>query len=322
MTLLVTGAAGFIGSHFVERMLAESDGPIVCLDNFNDYYDPALKRANSELFERDARVTMVEGTFCDPQSMHELFRRHAVSAVVHLGAYAGVRPSIKNPLVYEENNVRGTLVLLEMAREFAVERFVFVSSSTFYGRVAAAPFREDQPLGVPLSPYGATKLAAELLCSTYVDLHRLPVVCVRPFSVYGPRLRPDLALAVFTAAILAGRRIPLFGDGSIRRDFTHVSDICAGLQAALTRPNLAGETINLGHGEPFEIRELLAMLSQALGQPVLIDERPAAPGDMPITCADLSRAERLLGYCPRVALADGVAEYVSWFRSWQARALA
>jgi UDP-glucuronate 4-epimerase len=314
MTLLVTGGAGFIGSHFIERMLRGGEPHIVCVDNFNDYYDPAVKRANVRTFAADPRVTMVEESFGNADVMRAIFERHAVGLVVHLGAYAGVRPSIERPLVYEEANVRGTLVLLEAARSFPIERFVFASSSTVYGRGAQAPFQEDQPLGVPLSPYGASKRAAELLCLTYHDLHELPIVIVRPFSVYGPRLRPDLAMSIFSHAILADSPLTLLGDGTIRRDFTHVSDICDGLAAALAAPAAVGHAINLGHDAPVEIRELIELLERALGRRARVEVRPQAAGDMPLTHADLSKARRLLNYRPRVQLPDGIAEFAAWTR--------
>jgi UDP-glucuronate 4-epimerase len=314
MAILITGGAGFIGSHLIERLLAAGNEPLVCLDNFNDYYDPALKRANIAGFAKHPRVTLVEASFCDIAAMERLFAAHPIERIVHLGAYAGVRPSIERPLVYQEANVQGTLVLLEMARRHPVERFLLISSSTVYGRGAAVPFREDAPLGVPMSPYGATKRAAELLGLTYCDLHHVPVVCLRPFSVYGPRLRPDLAMSIFTAAIAAGRPLPLYGDGSIRRDFTHVSDICAGLMAALTAPAVVGQEINLGHSEPIEIRRLIALLEEALGTKAVIERYPENPGDMPITYADLTKAERLLNYRPQVPIESGIGEFVHWFR--------
>ena len=314
MSTLVTGGAGFIGSRMIELLLQQPGESIVCLDNYNSYYDPALKRTNVAGFRLDPRVRMVEDNFCDPGAMRRLFREHAVRHVVHLGAWAGVRPSVVNPLPYEENNVKGTLVLLEAAREFPVERFLLASSSTVYGRGAAVPFVEDAPLGVPMSPYGATKRAAELLGLAYVDLHRVPVVVLRPFSVYGPRLRPDLALSIFTDAVLRGRPLPLFGDGSIRRDFTHVDDICAGLMAALDAANVVGETINLGHSEPVAMRDLIEMLAVAAGRPAVIDRRPEAPGDMPVPYADLTKAQRLLDYRPKVQLRDGVQQFVDWYR--------
>jgi len=313
MSILVTGGAGFIGSHFVEYLLANTDAPIVCLDSFNDYYDPAVKRRNIAGFASAPRVTVVEADFCNLEAMRALFAQHRFEHVIHLGAYAGVRPSIERPLLYQKNNVEGTLVLLEAARAFPVKRFVLASSSTVYGGGATAPFREDAPMGVPLSPYGATKRAAELLGLTYHGLHGTPVVCIRPFSIYGPRLRPDLAMTIFTAAIRDGRPLPLFGDGSIRRDFTHIRDFCDGLFASMTAENAVGQCINLGHNEPIAIRELIARLEKAVGRPAQIDYQPEKPGEMPVTHADLSKAQRLLGYRPKISFDEGVPEFVRWF---------
>jgi len=313
MSILVTGGAGFIGSHFIEMLLKRTDAPIVALDSFNDYYDPALKRTNILGFADSPQVTVVEETFCDQEAMHRLFTEHDVRSVVHLGAYAGVRPSVDNPHWYQEANVKGTLCLLEAARQHPVDRFLLASSSTVYGGGAAVPFQEDAPLGTPLSPYGASKRAAELLGLTYFGLHEVPVVCLRPFSVYGPRLRPDLAMTIFTAAIYEGRSLPLFGDGSIRRDFTHISDICEGLYSAMSAPDAVGECINLGHSEPIEVRQLIAMLEDALGKQAVIDYQDEKPGEMPVTFADLTKAERILGYQPKVTFAEGVPEYVAWY---------
>ncbi|HVA44932.1 MAG TPA: GDP-mannose 4,6-dehydratase [Pirellulales bacterium] len=312
MPFLVTGGAGFIGSHFIERLLAERDEKIVCLDNFNDFYDPAVKRASVASFARSQKVAVIEGDFRDAEAMRRLFQGHRFSHVIHLGAYAGVRPSVANPLIYETTNVGGTLSLLEAARQFPVERFLLVSSSTVYGHPATAPFVEDAPLGRPLSPYGASKRAAELFGMTYFQLHQVPVVSLRPFSVYGPRLRPDLALSIWTAAIASGKPLPLFGDGSALRDFTHVSDICGGLLAALDARNVVGEAINLGHDHPIELKDVIATLEAALGKKAAIDYQPAKPGDMPLTHADLTKARRLLNYKPRVSFEDGVREFVAW----------
>lgn len=312
--LLVTGGAGFIGSHFIERALADTDARVVCLDNFNDFYSPAVKRQNIAGFAKDPRVTLVESDFCDADAMLRLFEQKKISAVVHLGAYAGVRPSVARPFLYERTNVGGTLALLEAARRYPVERFLLASSSTVYGHPAHAPFVEDAPLGRPLSPYGASKRSAELFGLTYLQLHQVPVVCLRPFSVYGPRLRPDLAMSIWAEAIATGKPLPLFGDGTMKRDFTHISDICSGLLAALTKPDVVGEAINLGHSEPIEMRAVIAALEAAIGKPANIDRQPEKPGDMPITCADLSKARRLLDYEPRVPFADGVREFVEWQR--------
>jgi UDP-glucuronate 4-epimerase len=310
-TVLVTGGAGFIGSHLIEHLLWNGVERVVCLDDFNAYYSPARKRANIAGFVGDSRVTLIEGSFCEEECVEMVFRRHRISHVVHLGAYAGVRPSIENPAIYQRTNVAGTLTLLEAARRFPVERFLLISSSTVYGKVSA-PFLEAMPLGLPLSPYGATKRAAELLGLKYADLHAVPVVCLRPFSVYGPRLRPDLVLSIFCDAIECGRPVPIFGDGTILRDFTHVSDICEGLRAALTARGVIGECINLGHAEPFSIRTVVEMLERRLGRRARIEWHPANPDEMPVTCADLQKAGALLGYSPRVPFAAGLDDYVAW----------
>jgi UDP-glucuronate 4-epimerase len=316
MPVLITGGAGFIGSHFVERLRRHSDEPLVCLDNFNDYYDPQLKRHNALQLSRLPGVTMVEGDFCDLPFNRRLLAEHRIDRIVHLGAYAGVRYSVQQPLIYQHANVGGTLALLEAAREIPVTRFLLVSSSTVYGAGAAIPFCEDAPLGVPASPYGATKRAAELLGLTYHQLHGLPVVCLRPFSVYGPRLRPDLALSIFADAILHQRAFPLYGDGRVRRDYTHVSDICSGLLEALTCDGVAGETINLGHSEPIEMSRIIQLLEDALGKKAFIDRQPERPEDLPVTFADLSKAQRLLGYEPQVPIVQGIQEFCDWFTRW------
>ena len=314
MTTLVTGAAGFIGSHLLQLLLSETSESIVGIDNFNDYYDPQLKRANARLFDHQSRITFVEADFCQPETVNSLFRQYQFEHVVHLGAYAGVRMSVETPQIYQQVNVGGTLVLLEAARKWPVQRFLIASSSTVYGTNAAVPFAEDAPLGIPASPYGATKRAAELLGLTYHQLHQVPVVCLRPFSVYGPRLRPDLALTIFTKAIYSGNEVRLFGDGSVRRDFTHVSDICRGLIAALNAPHAIGEAINLGHSQPIEMRQLIELLSQSLGRPAKINYQPARSEDLPITYANLDKAQRLLGYHPEIPIDQGIQEYCDWFR--------
>lgn len=315
VAILVTGGAGFIGSHLLESLLARNDQPVVALDDLNDYYDPRRKEANLLAVGRHPLLTFVRGDFCDEALVESLFRQHRFSAVFHLGAYAGVRVSVDRPLINQRVNVGGTLVLLEAVRRHPVRRFLLVSSSTVYGRGAAVPFSEAASPGVPQCPYGATKRAAELLALTYWDLHRVPVVCLRPFSVYGPRIRPDLAMNVFATAIHAGRSLPVNGDGTIRRDFTHVSDICRGLLAAHDADGAAinGQVINLGHNEPVAMLRLIDLLATALGRPARIDFLPARPEDLPVTCADLSRAARLLHYNPQMPLEQGVKDYVAWF---------
>lgn len=317
MPILITGGAGFIGSHLTEVLSARTDEPLVCLDNFNDYYDPRLKRANANQLANVPRATVVEGDFCNFDFVRSVLAQFEIDRIVHLGAYAGVRYSVENPFVYQQNNVAGTLCLLEAARERTVKRFLLASSSTVYGQGVEIPFQEDRPLGIPASPYGATKRAAELLGLTYHQLHGVPVVCLRPFSVYGPRLRPDLAMTIFAKAIVEERSFPLFGDGTIRRDYTHVRDICEGIIAALFGDDgLAGECLNLGHSEPIEMRRMIELLSDALGRAPRIEYRPARPEDLPVTYADLTKARRLLNYSPQVPIEEGVREFCSWYREW------
>lgn len=320
MTVLVTGGAGFIGSHLVAALLdTKLSGlevsRVVVLDNFNDYYDPQLKRANAaELAESD-RVTIVEADFCDTAAMAQLFAKHEFEHVIHLGGSPGVPYSVNHPAEVLHNNVQGTLSLLEAARQHPVQRFLFSSSSTVYGQGAAAPFVEDAPLGVPASPYGVSKRAAELLGLNYARLHGVPFVSLRLFNVYGPRLRPELSLAAFTRAVLRSEPLKLFGDGSVLRDFTQVRDICSGIISAHTAPNVAGECLNLGHDQPVKIRDLIELVEQAAGLTAKIERLPARHEDLPLTHADLSKARRLLGYQPTVSIEQGVAEYVAWQRT-------
>jgi UDP-glucuronate 4-epimerase len=314
MSILITGGAGFIGSHLIELLLATRDELIVCLDNFNADYSPASKWANVAPFEDDARVSVCEGDVRDTRLLAEVFERHDVRYVVHLAAHAGVRRSVSAPLEYADNNVTGTLTLLEQCRRQPLERVVIASSSTVYGCHAQVPFVEDAPLGTPASPYGATKRAAELLALSYVDLHQVPAVCVRPFSAVGARLRPDLGLSIFARKLLAGEPLPLFGDGSIRRDFTHVEDICRGMGAALDAPRVVGQCLNLGHDEPLSIREVISLLERELNCRARIQHLPENPADLPATCADLTKSRRLLGYEPRIDVEVAVREFAAWFR--------
>jgi UDP-glucuronate 4-epimerase len=314
MTILVTGGAGFIGSHLVEHLANSAGQPVVVLDNFNDYYDPRLKLANAAAWEENSRITVIEGDYGDRDLVDRLLLDHGIKVICHLGASPGVPASLKQPREYVENNVVGTTALLEAVRRHPVERFLFASSSTIYGRGATAPFVEDHPLGIPASPYGACKRAGELMGLTYYQLFGVPFVSLRFFNVYGPRLRPELALAVFTRAILGGQALPLYGDGSVLRDFTHVSDICRGVASALTANGVIGQCINLGHDRPITIRRLIELVEDAAGTKALIEHHPPRGEDMPLTHADLAKSRWLLGYEPLLAIEEGVREYVEWFR--------
>lgn len=314
MSTLVTGGAGFIGSHLIERLLSDTDRQVVCVDNFNDYYDPKLKRANVASFVDDRRVSVVERDFRDATAMEEVFEQFCIGEVIHLGGFAGVRYSLRHPTVYHETNVRGTLTLLELARKYPVERFLLASSATVYGHGAVAPFAEDSSLGLPLSPYGTSKRSAELLCETYHRVYGVPAVSLRLFSVYGPRLRPDLAMSIFADKIFNGMPLPVYGDGTIRRDFTHVDDVCTGILKALSTARIVGKAVNIGHDEPVEMSQLVQLLEDAAGIRARVDYQPEHQGDMPVTHADLSRARELLGFEPTIDIEVGVNQFVRWFR--------
>jgi UDP-glucuronate 4-epimerase len=312
MSILVTGGAGFIGSHVVEG-LAERGDDVVCLDNFNDYYAPDLKRRNIQGALATGRVTLLEGDIRDAELCRSAVADNDVTALIHLAARAGVRPSIEEPALYEEVNGLGTVNLLEVAREAGVEKFVFGSSSSVYGVNSKIPFSEDDPVTQPISPYAATKRAGELMCHVYHHLYDLPVVCLRFFTVYGPRQRPDLAIHKFARLIEAGEPIPMYGDGTSRRDYTYVSDIVDGVLAALDRP-LEFEIINLGNSDPIELGELIRIIEEAMGKEARIEQLPEQPGDVPVTYADVSKARRLLGYDPQFPIRQGIERFVQWFR--------
>ncbi len=312
MRVLVTGGAGFIGSHLLDR-LVEGGGRAVCLDNFDDLYSPQVKRANIADALASGRVDLVEGDIRDAELCRSLLARDDVRAVVHLAARAGVRPSIEQPALYQQVNCEGTVNLLEAARlADGVEKFIFGSSSSVYGINSKVPFSEDDPITQPISPYAATKRAGELLCHVYHHLYGLPVVCLRFFTVYGPRQRPDLAIHKFTRLIANGEPIPVYGDGTSRRDYTYYSDVVDGIMAALEAP-LDFEIINLGNSEPVELHRLIELIEECLGKQARIERLPDQPGDVPVTYADISKARRLLGYEPRFPIGQGIADFVEWF---------
>src|ERR1700747_1927586 len=283
MRILVTGGAGFIGSHLVEKLLA-ADHEVVILDDFNDFYDPQIKQANIAGFAKD--VTVCRVGLRENESVQTWFGRQKLDAIVHLAARAGVRPSIQHPRLYYDTNVIGTLHLLDAARATGIERFIFASSSSVYGASKTVPFSEDQHLTQTLSPYGATKVAGEFLCSTYSHLYQMRVVALRYFTVYGPRQRPDLAIHQFTRRVYAGQAIDQFGDGSTRRDYTYIDDIIQGTMAALDYDGPLFDIFNLGESETITLRDLIVSIESTLGKKAKIKQLPEQPGDMPLTCAD------------------------------------
>lgn len=312
--ILITGGAGFIGSHLVDRLLAAEGWQVTVVDDFNDFYAPAIKRDNIRAHLSHPGFRLVEADIRDRKALEQVFSSTAFDCIVHLAARAGVRPSLQQPALYLETNVNGTLNLLELARAHNIKQFVFGSSSSVYGINAKLPFNEDDPVRQPISPYAASKAAGELLCHTYSHLYGMRSVCLRFFTVYGARQRPDLAIHKFSKLISEGRPIPIFGDGTTCRDYTFIDDIIAGVRAAIDYEASEYEVINLGESRTVELRELIALLETELGKKAIIERLPLQPGDVPRTFADVTKARTLLGYNPRTPIEDGIRQFVRWFR--------
>jgi UDP-glucuronate 4-epimerase len=314
MRTIVTGGAGFIGSHLVDRLLAEGHD-ITAVDNYDSFYPRALKERNLVAARGNPRFRLVELDIRDGPGVERLVREVRPEAIVHLAARAGVRPSIEDPALYAEVNVVGTVHWLEAARKVEPRpRFVYASSSSVYGDRPNAPFRETDPVDLPVSPYAATKKACELIAHTYHHLHALPVTGLRFFTAFGPRNRPDLAIAKFAGLIERGRPVPMFGDGSTRRDYTYVADIVDGIVRAIEHCR-AHHLYNLGNCHPIALSDMIAALGTALGKTPRIEHLPEQPGDVRMTCADISRAAGELGYAPRTPFPEGLQQYVAWLRA-------
>ena len=314
-TILITGGAGFIGSHFAERLLDRGDA-VVALDNFDPFYDPAVKRRNVAAAGAREGYRLVEGDIRDEALLDALFTEHRFSAVVHLAARAGVRPSIREPALYTSVNLLGTTTLLEACRRHGVGKFVFGSSSSVYGNNRKVPFSEDDPVDHPISPYAATKKAGEVLCHAHHHLFGIAVACLRFFTVYGPRQRPEMAIHAFTRAIAAGETVEQFGADDTARDYTYVSDIVDGVERALD--GATGYHVwNLGGSRTVQLSELIDKIAAALGRDAAVVRRPPQPGDVDRTWADVARAERELGWTPQVGIDEGIARFVAWYRESQ-----
>ncbi|HEY3346259.1 MAG TPA: NAD-dependent epimerase/dehydratase family protein, partial [Nitrospirota bacterium] len=289
MKILVTGGAGFIGSSVAEKLLERGD-EVVCLDNFDDFYNPAIKRANIKGLLEHPKFKLVEGDIRDYPLVREVFLMQGLDMVLHLAARAGVRPSIAQPLLYEEVNIKGTMNLLDCARESKVKGFIFASSSSVYGENTKVPFSETDNVDYPISPYAATKKAGELICYTYHHLYNMNITCLRFFTVYGPKQRPEMAIHKFTRMIDKGESVPMFGDGTTKRDYTYIDDIVDGVLKSIDH-NGPYEIFNLGESQTIELRELIALIEKNLGKKAIIDQQPNQPGDVPITFADIDRAK-------------------------------
>lgn len=314
-SLLVTGGAGFIGSQLIERLVGERYR-VVCLDNFDPYYPEPVKRDNLQNALASDRVSLVEADIRDSDALGRIFSSERFQAVIHLAARAGVRPSLEDPATYLDVNIRGTLNLLVKCKEFAVPRFVFASSSSVYGPTEGA-VKEDSTPCRPLSPYGASKVAGEALCSAYAEAFGLTAVALRLFTTYGPRQRPDMAINRFTGFIDRGQEVPVFGDGHSRRDYTFVTDIVEGLLSALRTPLDGFHVFNLGQGNPAALLDVVGLVERQLGTKARLRFFPSGPGEPLLTCADVSKANAILGYRPTVSIAEGIERYVRWFKERQ-----
>jgi UDP-glucuronate 4-epimerase len=307
---LVTGGAGFIGSHTSRALLSQGD-EVVIVDNFNDYYNPGIKEKNVEdLVANGAELHRLD--IRDQEGVAKLVALTKPDKIVHIAARAGVRPSIQDPLLYEQVNVGGTVNLLEAARASEVPHFVFASSSSVYGNSDKIPFSEDQPVDNPISPYAATKRAGEMFCENYSRLFGLQTTCLRFFTVYGPSGRPDMAPYLFTKAISAGRPIKRFGDGSTKRDYTFISDIVAGVVAATENP-FPFEIINLGNHQTVSLTEFITTIEDILGKKAVIEQHPKQPGDVDMTYANIDKAKRLLNYDPKTNIKQGMSKFIEWY---------
>jgi len=311
--VLITGAAGFIGSHLAEHLLGRGDA-VVALDNFHDYYDPAIKRKNIAQALKNERYTLHEADVCDEERIRQIFERECPDVVVHLAACAGVRPSLKDPNLYHRVNVIGSQHMLDACRDYPPSHLVFASSSSVYGGCTDVPFREDNPVPRPISPYAATKRMNELQAHVYSHVYGLNVTLLRFFTVYGPRQRPDMAIHKFTRLISTGQPVPRFGDGSTRRDYTYIDDIIDGVVRCIDKP-FRYEIFNLGESRTTSLSDLIDLIAKHAGKPARIDELPLQPGDVAITYADIAHARDLLGYDPKFAMEDGVRRFVEWYRA-------
>lgn len=310
MKVLVTGAAGFIGSHLVERLLKEGFF-VFGVDNFDILYDAEIKIKNLLNFVNNDNFAFSSLDIREFNALEEVFKKYDFDVVIHLAARAGVRRSIQEPEIYEDINVRGTLNILDLSKKYKIKNFIFASSSSVYGNESSVPFKEDFSADKPISPYAATKRTGELLCYTYNNLYKLPVTCLRFFTVYGPRQRPTMAIYKFVNMIKDGKTIELFGDGTSSRDYTYVSDIVDGIVLSVKKV-FDYEIINLGSGNPISLTELIEIIEKVMGKKANIKKIPMQEGDVNTTFADISKAKKLLGYKPKVTIEEGIKKFVNW----------
>ncbi|MFT8316567.1 MAG: GDP-mannose 4,6-dehydratase [Clostridium sp.] len=321
--ILVTGGAGFIGSHLCEALL-KRENKVIIIDNFNDYYNPIIKKKNIQDMYNSMKLNgisihnlrLFEGDIRDKEKLNEVFNEK-IDIIVHLAAMAGVRPSIKNPVLYYDVNINGTLNLLEKCRENEIKKFVFASSSSVYGNNKKVPFSESDNVDFPISPYAATKKSGELLCHTYYHLYNINTACLRFFTVYGPRQRPDLAIHKFTKLISNGEGIPFYGDGTTERDYTYIDDIVNGILSAIDwvdNSNKNYEIFNIGGDHTISLKEMVETIENTLDKKAKLNIMPMQPGDVNRTCADISKSNNVLGYNPKVSFKEGIKNFVDWYK--------
>ncbi|AOT71531.1 GDP-mannose 4,6-dehydratase [Geosporobacter ferrireducens] len=326
-TILVTGGAGFIGSSLIDELL-RANKKVVAVDNFNNYYNPKIKENYiKEILYNMTRLSIEPDNFTlyredirNRNKMEEIFKKHEISIIIHLAAMAGVRSSIENPDLYYDININGTLTLLEAARKNGVDKFIFASSSSVYGNNKKVPFREDDPVDQPISPYAASKKAGELICYTYHHLYEMSIACLRFFTVYGPRQRPDLAINKFTQLIMTGQPIPVYGNGSTQRDYTFIGDIIDGIMKTIdwiNKEEKQYEIFNLGESKTITLNEMIATIERALDIQAVVNRLPIQPGDVDKTFADILKAKAVLGYQPGKTFEDGINDYIKWLMRYK-----
>lgn len=313
-TYLITGGAGFIGSHLVDRLINEAN--IVCVDNFDPFYPAEIKKKNIQEHLKVDNYKLYEINIADYDSMKKVFQENEITHVVHLAANAGVRPSLEQPRKYTETNITGTVNLLELSKEAGIKNFVFGSSSSVYGVRTDGPFNEEMKIDKPISPYAATKAAGEQICYTYSHLYGMNISCLRFFTVYGPRQRPDLAIHKFSKLIYEGKPITVFGDGTTKRDYTFVQDIIQGIIGAINYDKTPFEIFNLGESQTVPLDYLISLIEENLGKKAVIERQPMQPGDVPITYADITKAKNLLGYNPTTKIDKGIPVFAEWFNTY------
>ncbi len=312
MQVLVTGGAGFIGSHVCETLLKRGD-QVTIVDDLNDFYSPSIKHNNLKDISKTGNYNFYQYDIRDAKKMREVFYQIKPDAIIHLAARAGVRPSLLSPILYEEVNVIGTLNLLELCREFPVKNFVFASSSSVYGINSKLPFSENDPINQPISPYATTKRTGELLAFNYSYLYKIPITCLRFFTVYGPRQRPEMGIHKFVRKVINDEVIEVYGDGNSKRDYTYIDDIVNGVIAALDKPN-PFMIYNLGESSPISLSDLISIIEEVIGKKAKLKFLEDQLGDVPVTFADISLAQRELGFEPKVDLKTGLANFVRWYK--------